>query len=560
MTRAGHEDGVSRVSKALILAARADMRALGMGAEQIASELLRVHGLRPRVAYRHAHGWTQEEAAHRISLQFEGGEPPDEQGTVWASQVSWYESWPAGGRQPPLQHLRLMALAYGTSVGSLLDRQDCEALSEDELVAYLAPSSSPAVPGRPAAEVAESSPYPGGGDRRVAALPYSRGSAHRRAALSRSSAENSGVHAAGTVAGDRSGGRLRVSRTLEVFDDWDDLMRRRTLLTAGGASAAGVLAPQLFAAVPLGGQSTAPEVFAARGQITDSFRRLDNLLGAASVYEQAYDHHRRLMMWHRAAPAAERAQVAALVADSGALMGWLNVDLEQYAEASRCYREAAEAAVDVGDDSMYAYLISRMSRVLADCGLHRDALRFANAAAEHAAGGGHLLVGSWVAVTRAYVHACLGAERACLSDINEAERQLAKAVAQGEPAPPCLAYFDEVHLEKWTGYALMQLGAGRWTVRAQAALERTAARWSGDLVRGAAEVSTAVAAARIAQGEIEEAVRWTRQAYDVAASTRSARNLRRVVAVRAQLAEHRMIPAVRELDEYLLTPPGSVSV
>ncbi|MEU6228153.1 hypothetical protein [Streptomyces sp. NPDC047042] len=351
---------------------------------------------------------------------------------------------------------------------------------------------------------------------------------------------------------------MRIPRTLEVFDEWDQLMRRRTLLTAGGTSAIGMLAPQLITSPPLTMQPTAPEIFHLRAQLTDSYRQLDNLLGAAAVYQQTLDHHRQLVAWRRAVPAAERPRAAMLVADSGALMGWLNTDLEQYAEAGNCYREAAQAAGDAGDASMYAYLISRMSRVLSDCGLHRDALGFANAA-NRAARRAHPVVRSWVAVTRAYVHACLKDEWSCRRDLDAAEQLLDTATADGQPPPACVNFFDAVHLRKWTGYSLMRLGTVRWTSAAQAALDQTAAQWSGDFVRGSAEVSTACATARIAQGEIEEAVRWTRRAYDVAARTSSARNLRRVHEARARLAPHARTRAVQELDEYLLTMAGSVT-
>ncbi|WP_326812447.1 hypothetical protein [Streptomyces scopuliridis] len=336
-------------------------------------------------------------------------------------------------------------------------------------------------------------------------------------------------------------------------------MRRRTLLTASGASAAGLLTPRLLAPLPAPGHPAPPEAFAARAELTDNYRRLDNLLGSASVYQQALEHHRQLVGWHRAAPSAERPRVAALVADSGALMGWLNMDLEQYAEASSCYRDAAEAARGAGDDSTYAYLVSRMSRLLADCGLYKEALRFANAALDHAVERTHAVVRSWSAVTRAYVHACLNNEHACLSDISLAEELLGAAAAAGEPPPRCVAFHNATHLDKWTGYALMQLGTDRGMSAAQAALERTVAHWSGDFVRGSAEVSAAYATARIAQGEVEDAARWTRQAYDVAARTSSPRNLRRVYEVRALLAPHSQTRAVRELDEYLLTPAGSVT-
>jgi len=48
-------------------ALREEMRALGMSRQQIAGELARRWQLRPRAAWRHAHGWSLTEAAEQIN-------------------------------------------------------------------------------------------------------------------------------------------------------------------------------------------------------------------------------------------------------------------------------------------------------------------------------------------------------------------------------------------------------------------------------------------------------------------------------------------------------------
>ncbi|MCM2393621.1 helix-turn-helix domain-containing protein [Streptomyces albipurpureus] len=491
-------------SMAVLREARQQMLDLTMSVEQIAGMLVLHHGLRPRAAFRHALGWTQEEAAEQINRHL-----PEHQ-ALWSTHVSRYESWPTGGRKPAGRHLGAMARAYGTCVADLLDDLDRAELGEEQI-------------GEVPREVGE-------------------GAAMR----------GRGADAGGVGAGERAGG----SRTLDVLEDWDMLMRRRTLLAAGGTASAALLVPTLSGAALPEGPANAP-VLEAWASLTDTYRRLDNLAGSASVVEQAGVHHRQLVDRWQVSSGADRVGLAGLVADSGALMGWLSVDRERYRQAGVYYRQVAEAAREAGDEGMYAYVVSRWSRVLAECGHHQDALRFADAACA-AAVRAHPVVRSWTAVTRAYVHACLRDERACRQDLRSARALLDSAAGHGEPPPACVRFFDAAHLGKWVGYALMELGSVRWTPAARRALDTAAASWSREMVRGASEVSAACAAARIAQGEIEEAVVLTRQAFDVAARAGSPRSLRRVAEVRSQLAPYTDVRAVRELDDYLLSGVGSL--
>jgi hypothetical protein len=53
-------------------AARERMRGLGFSSDQIAAELARRYRLRPRKAYRVAHGWTLTQAAARLNARAAG--------------------------------------------------------------------------------------------------------------------------------------------------------------------------------------------------------------------------------------------------------------------------------------------------------------------------------------------------------------------------------------------------------------------------------------------------------------------------------------------------------
>jgi len=114
---------------------RQRMRAAGSRDAAIAAEFGRRYRLRPRKAWRHAHGWTLREAAQRINdLAARDGIDPGSKAGMTAAHLCEYEEWPGGavpgsgreptGRKPTPYILSLLARAYSTTVPSLLDEAD----------------------------------------------------------------------------------------------------------------------------------------------------------------------------------------------------------------------------------------------------------------------------------------------------------------------------------------------------------------------------------------------------------------------------------------------------
>jgi hypothetical protein len=107
---------------------RARMLDLGMTHADVAEEFIRRYSLRPRTAFRHAHGWTQEQAAEAINHHAARlGVDPDGKAPIVGSLVCTFEKWPspaAGSRRLTPHMLVLMAVAYGTDVHSLVDAHD----------------------------------------------------------------------------------------------------------------------------------------------------------------------------------------------------------------------------------------------------------------------------------------------------------------------------------------------------------------------------------------------------------------------------------------------------
>ncbi len=239
--------------------------------------------------------------------------------------------------------------------------------------------------------------------------------------------------------------------------------------------------------------------------------------------------------------------------DVNILVAWLYFDLEEYDQAAALYRHTFDVARDLDDVTLQAFLLGRMSRTLSECGHHTQAVVFADAAQRVAGTTALPAVRSWLAVTGAYVHACLGNDRACRTALDDAVDLHSRA--DDEPLPPYIAFYGHPYLDKWTGHALLRLAEQQASVlpTGRAAIDDALRGWSDADVRESAEVFAAAASARVASREIDEAARLTSHAYDIAVATRSPRVLRYSTDLRERMRPYRHTPAVRALDEHLLT-------
>lgn len=130
-------------------AVRVHMLGAGCTHAEVADELQRRFGFRPREALRHAHGWTQNEVAARfihVAARATGRRPISAPAVGEAgTRIGEYERWPVGGRQPSLYVLVVLAQVYATTVHQLLDAQDWQALPvRDRIVATAITSATAA--------------------------------------------------------------------------------------------------------------------------------------------------------------------------------------------------------------------------------------------------------------------------------------------------------------------------------------------------------------------------------------------------------------------------------
>jgi hypothetical protein len=117
---------------------RSEMRERGLKTDAVADEMARRFGFRPREAYRHARGWTLDEAARQFNATAaKVGADPEARAALVGTRLSAFEKWPnnSDGRRPSVWVLTMLALIYDTDVQRLLDLEDYRALPErDRLV------------------------------------------------------------------------------------------------------------------------------------------------------------------------------------------------------------------------------------------------------------------------------------------------------------------------------------------------------------------------------------------------------------------------------------------
>jgi transcriptional regulator with XRE-family HTH domain len=110
---------------------RTEMVSAGATRAAIVAEMRARWGMRPREAWRQAHGWSLQEAADRIN---DTSHNSTLAALIDASQLGKWEKWPArASRRPGLAVIALLAEVYGCTVEDLLDLEDRRHLPDSDL-------------------------------------------------------------------------------------------------------------------------------------------------------------------------------------------------------------------------------------------------------------------------------------------------------------------------------------------------------------------------------------------------------------------------------------------
>ena len=115
---------------------RERMQAAGVSTSDVAAEFGRRYKLRPRAAWRHAHGWSLTRAAEQINdcANAAGLHPGGLTVAMTGPHLCEYEAAPGNQYRPTERRvtprvLALLARAYGAGIPDLIDTRDYEHLS-----------------------------------------------------------------------------------------------------------------------------------------------------------------------------------------------------------------------------------------------------------------------------------------------------------------------------------------------------------------------------------------------------------------------------------------------
>ncbi|MEH0822157.1 MULTISPECIES: helix-turn-helix transcriptional regulator [unclassified Micromonospora] len=280
------------------------------------------------------------------------------------------------------------------------------------------------------------------------------------------------------------------------------------------------------------------------------FRQLDHTHGAGRVHAQVQRYVEgelnRLLANTPTSEAVGR-HLYTLAAGFFELCGYQAVDTGAHGLAQRRYLRALRLT-EAADDRLYgSYLLAvNIGHLALHCGHPEPARRMALTAVRGSETQATPAVAAALHAVVARTHARLGREDDCLAHLDIAERQLARAKPEDEPA--WIGYFDAAYLADEIAHCFHDLGRPQHTQRH---LGDALTALSPTHVRRLAIDTALLASSLVAAGRIDEACATAREAVDHAARTTSHRCLQRIVEVQADLEPYRCEPEVREFGEYV---------
>jgi len=282
-----------------------------------------------------------------------------------------------------------------------------------------------------------------------------------------------------------------------------------------GGVAAGLLASAALPEVEVPKRVDAAHIRYLHSSL-ERLRGRDSSAGGGAVLREALGHFRRARQMLDDSDYTEPVgrQLLVVTANLGVECGWCAYDIEDQQLARRLYGEADMLASDTGDNELTVRLYANMARQSVDLarayqrrGLAREALRFADKAADAARHEPSPRVHAVAAMRQAVAHAQLGDEVAFRSAITRARRALDRG---DHPADPTWARFAATHggITAHEAMGWERLGSPARAV----ALYRAELGDESNLARNRICTHSYLAAALLGEGDVTSAITEGRRA------------------------------------------------
>jgi tetratricopeptide (TPR) repeat protein len=514
------------------------LRSSGSSWVEVAEALRQSYQVNARVAFRYAHGWSQERAAEEWNKRW-----PDEIKTF--KNFSHWESWPGRtGHAPTYDNLGKLAELYECAVSDLLvdlpnfrhlDTSGAKPLvTEKRLILPDGRTLDPGTWG----------PIQDDRDAWEALSPLLL--TQEAAPLVQLLQQGNVMELVQVI--------LMWMQRLNPFMNRRELMHRLSALFAAAATGPlfNILDPDERQHVmrvihdPSGFDE--PTLRYCKDMV-NNLRQQDNVLGPQFTLHSTMGHRQLAQQLAKAAPAAFQQRAISTYAELTQLMGWLCFNMDDYQGAWHYYNEARSAAHDAQNVELVTYILCAMSQLATWQGRPRVGIDHAAAAATWATHTNSPLARAYAADVTVKAYAADNQPDRFREKLDE-EYTALQAAQPDEPRAPWWYFYDESFYWSTVGYCELIIQQPEAALNV---LDRSLALVDPVHVHNNAFWQLFRAEARIQQAEIVEATSIIWNVNQLTAVGRSQRITERIIRLRSLLVPWERTKPVRELDERLAT-------